>query len=108
VVGYTLAKPAREVLFTVTTREEKYKAKICIDTLILRGGDTLAAGLFHILDGVWEMGPSGCAAAAFPLCVACSGVAYALGRAHRDAAARLRGGSLENRARSLERGQFIS
>eukprot|EP00884_Botryococcus_braunii_P013643 jgi/Botrbrau1/2227/Bobra.101_2s0055.1 len=90
VVGYTLAKPAREVLFTVTTREEKYKAKMCIDTLILRGGDTLAAGLFHVLDGVWEMGPSGCAAAAFPLCMACAVVAYALGISHREAASRAR------------------
>jgi len=36
---YALAKPAREVLFTVLTREEKYKAKNFIDTAISRGGD---------------------------------------------------------------------
>lgn len=36
------------------------------------------------------MGPSGCAAAAFPLCLACTGVAYSLGTAHREAAARAR------------------
>jgi AAA family ATP:ADP antiporter len=36
---YALAKPAREVLFTVVSREEKYKAKNFIDTAVSRGGD---------------------------------------------------------------------
>ena len=36
---YALSKPAREVLFTVVSREEKYKAKNFIDTAISRGGD---------------------------------------------------------------------
>ncbi len=36
-------RPAREVLFTVVSREEKYKSKLCIDTIVLRLGD-LSAG----------------------------------------------------------------
>ncbi len=36
---YAIAKPAREVLFTVVSREEKYKAKNVIDTAVSRGGD---------------------------------------------------------------------
>jgi AAA family ATP:ADP antiporter len=36
---YALAKPGREVLFTIVSREEKYKAKNFIDTAISRGGD---------------------------------------------------------------------
>jgi len=36
---YAISKPAREVLFTVVSREEKYKAKNFIDTAISRGGD---------------------------------------------------------------------
>ena len=36
---YAIAKPAREVLFTVLNREEKYKAKNFIDTAVSRGGD---------------------------------------------------------------------
>ncbi len=36
---YALSKPAREVLFTVVNREEKYKAKNFIDTTVSRGGD---------------------------------------------------------------------
>jgi AAA family ATP:ADP antiporter len=38
---YALAKPAREVLFTVVSREEKYKAKNFIDTAVSRGGDAM-------------------------------------------------------------------
>lgn len=36
---YALSKPAREVLFTVVSRGEKYKAKNFIDTAVSRGGD---------------------------------------------------------------------
>lgn len=42
---YALSKPAREVLFTVVNREEKYKAKNFIDTAISRGGDASTAWL---------------------------------------------------------------
>lgn len=40
---YAIMKPAREMLFTVLSREEKYKAKNFIDTAILRGGDSVSA-----------------------------------------------------------------
>ncbi len=42
---YALSKPSREVLFTVLSREEKYKAKNFIDTAISRGGDASTAWL---------------------------------------------------------------
>lgn len=38
---YALSKPAREALFTVVNREEKYKAKNFIDTAFSRGGDAV-------------------------------------------------------------------
>ncbi len=44
---YAITRPAREVLFTVVTREEKYKAKNVIDTLIFRGGDAVSSWLFE-------------------------------------------------------------
>ena len=44
--NYAIAKPAREMLFTVLTREEKYKAKNIIDTVIYRGGDAVSGWLF--------------------------------------------------------------
>ena len=49
---YGLAKPSREVLFTVVSREEKYKSKAFIDAAVYRGGDLvngwIYAGLAYI------------------------------------------------------------
>jgi AAA family ATP:ADP antiporter len=50
---YAIAKPAREVLFTVVGREEKYKAKNFIDTAVSRGGD---AATGWIVNGIKALG----------------------------------------------------
>ena len=50
---YAIAKPAREVLFTVLSREEKYKAKNFIDTTVSRGGDAITGWL---VNGVKSLG----------------------------------------------------
>jgi AAA family ATP:ADP antiporter len=52
---YAVAKPAREVLFTVVGREEKYKGKNFIDTAVSRGGD---AATGWIVNAVKTMGVS--------------------------------------------------
>jgi AAA family ATP:ADP antiporter len=44
--NFALARPAREVLFTVVSREDKYKAKSFIDTFIYRAGDQIGAWSF--------------------------------------------------------------
>jgi ATP:ADP antiporter, AAA family len=46
-IAYGLTTPAREALFTVVPREEKYKAKNAIDTFVWRGGDAAAVWLLH-------------------------------------------------------------
>jgi AAA family ATP:ADP antiporter len=46
---FSISKPARDALFTVVPREERYKAKNFIDTVIYRGGDTLSG---WVLGGV--------------------------------------------------------
>lgn len=38
---YALERPSREILFTTVSREEKYKAKSFIDTVVYRGGDVV-------------------------------------------------------------------
>lgn len=38
-----IARPARETLFTVVSREDKYKSKAVTDTFVYRGGDLLGA-----------------------------------------------------------------
>lgn len=43
VSNFALARPAREVLYTAATREDRYKAKVFIDTVVYRGGDQLAS-----------------------------------------------------------------
>jgi ATP:ADP antiporter, AAA family len=40
---FSIAKPAREVLFTVVPRADRYKAKNFIDTFVYRTGDQLSA-----------------------------------------------------------------
>jgi ATP:ADP antiporter, AAA family len=40
---FALTRPAREVLFTVLRREDKYKAKSFIDTFAYRAGDQIGA-----------------------------------------------------------------
>jgi AAA family ATP:ADP antiporter len=42
-VHYAVERPAREVLFTVVPREERYKSKGFIDTVVYRGGDAASA-----------------------------------------------------------------
>ena len=44
---YGVAKPAREVLYTILDREEKYKAKSFIDTFVYRGGDAVGAWVYQ-------------------------------------------------------------
>ncbi len=43
ITTHGLTRPARELLFTVVSRDEKYRAKNAIDTLVFRLGDTGAA-----------------------------------------------------------------
>ncbi|KAI7750549.1 hypothetical protein M8C21_016401 [Ambrosia artemisiifolia] len=49
VVTYVLTRPGRELLFTVVSQDEKYKAKVCIDVLVQRLGDAIAAGMYRFL-----------------------------------------------------------
>src|SRR6266853_3510863 len=55
---YAIARPTREVLFTVVPREDRYKAKSLIDTFVYRLGDQVGAW------GVAALGGIGAAAAA--------------------------------------------
>ncbi|XP_031282458.1 uncharacterized protein LOC116141033 [Pistacia vera] len=51
VVTYVVTRPGRELLFTVVSQEEKYKAKVCIDVIVQRLGDASAAGMYKLLFG---------------------------------------------------------
>jgi len=47
--NFSIARPTREILFTVVPREERYKAKSFIDTAVYRLGDQLGAWSFALL-----------------------------------------------------------
>jgi AAA family ATP:ADP antiporter len=82
---YGLAKPTREVLFTVLGREQKYKSKAFLDAAIYRGGD-LASG--WIFTGLRAAGLSvgAIALAAAPLAALWAVLAIWLGRRQDKAA----------------------
>lgn len=60
--NYALTRPGREMLFTVLSREDKYKSKNVIDTLVYRGGDAVSAWVFSGLTAL-GLGLSGTALA---------------------------------------------
>ena len=77
-----MARPARELLFTVVTREEKYKAKNAIDTVVYRGGDAAAGWAYA---GVTALGVGAMAAGVYaaPLALGWAALAVVLGRSQR-------------------------
>lgn len=77
--NYAVAKPGREMLFTVIPRFEKYKSKNFIDTVVYRGGDAIAGWLYTGLSTL-GLGISGISVAAVPLAVLWAGIGYRLGR----------------------------
>ena len=67
--NFAFARPTREVLFTVVPREDKYKAKSFIDTVIYRLGDQVGAWSYAGL-GLLGIGMTGISLVAVPLSIA--------------------------------------
>jgi ATP:ADP antiporter, AAA family len=84
---YAIARPAREMLYTVVPREDRYKAKSLIDTLVYRTGDQVGAWSVALLRGV-GLGPVQVSMAAIPLAALWLVNALWLGRRQAQMAAR--------------------
>jgi AAA family ATP:ADP antiporter len=84
--NFAISNPAREVLFTVLARDEKYKAKNVIDIVAVRGAD--AAGGW-LITGLRLLGMEIRAIALVAIALAGAGIALsaALGRAQERRAA---------------------
>ena len=67
--NFAVARPTREVLFTVIPREDKYKAKSFIDTVVYRAGDQIGAWSYGLLSFL-GLGMTGIAIAAIPISAA--------------------------------------
>jgi len=77
--NYAIMRPAREMLYVVLTREEKYKAKNFIDTFVYRSGDALSAWVYAGMRSA-GLSLSGIAWVAVPLALLWAWVAFGLGR----------------------------
>jgi AAA family ATP:ADP antiporter len=67
--NFAIARPIREVLFTVVPREDRYKAKNFIDTVVYRVGDQVGAWSFAGIASL-GLGSTAVAITAVPLSVA--------------------------------------
>jgi AAA family ATP:ADP antiporter len=84
--NFAISNPAREVLFTVVDREEKYKAKYVIDNVVFRGGDAVSGWIFNALRGA-GLEPGSISLATVPVAAGWLALALVLGRMHEKRAA---------------------
>jgi AAA family ATP:ADP antiporter len=81
-LDYSLNNTARHALFLPTSREAKYKAKAAIDTLFVRAGDLLSAGLVF-LGALWAFRLRDFALVNLALVVVWLFIVIGIGRRHR-------------------------
>lgn len=84
--NYAIMRPGREMLYVVLTKEEKYKAKNFIDTVIYRGGDAFSAWVYA---GMLAIGLSAAtiSIAAVPIACIWAWISYRLGKRQEQIAA---------------------
>jgi len=75
---YGFAKPSREILFTVVSREEKYKSKAFLDAAVYRGGDLTTGWIYAGLEAL-GLTVGAIALVAAPVAAVWAGVALLLG-----------------------------
>jgi AAA family ATP:ADP antiporter len=77
--NFSFARPTREVLFTVLSREDKYKTKNFIDTVVYRLGDQVGAWSSTLITSA-GLGTGSIEWTAVPIALAWVGNAWWLGR----------------------------
>jgi AAA family ATP:ADP antiporter len=79
-LAYGLTKPASDMLYSVVSRESKYKAKNFIETAVWRGGDVVATWTIRSLAAI---GLTGVALVCVPIAIVWSLLALWIGRDYR-------------------------
>jgi AAA family ATP:ADP antiporter len=77
---YAIQVPTRETLYTVLTREQKYKSKNFIDTAVFRGGDAVSGWVYNGLARGLGLDVATIALLCVPVGLLWMAVAWALGR----------------------------
>lgn len=85
--GYGITVPAREVLFTVVSRNDKYKSKSFIDTVVLRGGDAVSSQVLGSLRNLVGFGFATLNLWTLPITALWAYAAFRLGRRQQRLAA---------------------
>jgi AAA family ATP:ADP antiporter len=83
--NYAIARPCREMLYTVLPRSAKYKAKNFIDTFVYRLGDQVGAWSYKGL-GALGLGAAAISLVALPLAIAWMVIGLWLGREQKEMA----------------------
>jgi AAA family ATP:ADP antiporter len=83
---YAIMRPGREMLYVVLTREEKYKAKNFIDTVVYRAGDAVSAWVYAGLQGI-GLSAAGICLLAAPVSAVWAWICFRLGRRQEQMAA---------------------
>ncbi len=78
---YAIVNPAREMLYVVVSREEKYRAKNFIDTTVYRAGDLLSIGMTSMLRAA-GVGVHAIALMTIPIALLWASVSWWLGAKH--------------------------
>ena len=88
-MNFAIANPARQLFFTVVTREEKYKAKNLVDVVVYRGSDALSGWIFDTLQGL-GLKLGAIALCSLPVVAGWAVLSLALGREQEKRSARRR------------------
>jgi AAA family ATP:ADP antiporter len=89
--GFGITNPARHILFSTVSLDEKYKAQNVIDTLVQRSGDAAGGSCFAALLSGAGLGLAAISAVAIPVTAFWLALCGGLGRRHNEALGRLRG-----------------
>jgi AAA family ATP:ADP antiporter len=88
-LGFGFTKPSTDMLYSVVTPEEKYKAKNFIDTAIYRGGDVIGTWTIRTMS-VLGMGMAAISAVMLPFAALAAIIALWLGREYKRRAKALK------------------
>ena len=78
--NYGLTRPAREMLYTQVSREDRFKAQPVVDIVVYRGGDAISSDVFALLSEGIGLGLAAIAVVGAGIAALWGGVGVFLGR----------------------------